>query len=130
MPEAFELDDEAFGGAFGVAAGEVVAAEVVVELAGLSWRLLEGRQRPRPGARPTRARCLIARGLMRCAHGRIFSNACAITAWPVLRFRGAKRLLDGGADCGHRGLPGHGSGVVDEDVPTVVDDVATAVARF
>jgi len=35
MAEAFELGDEALGGACGVAAGEVVAAEVVVELAGL-----------------------------------------------------------------------------------------------
>ena len=34
MPERFELGDEALGGAFGVAALEVVAAEVSVELAG------------------------------------------------------------------------------------------------
>ena len=35
VSESFELGDEAAGGAFGVAAGEVIAAEVVVELAGL-----------------------------------------------------------------------------------------------
>src|SRR5437879_12801854 len=35
VSEAFELSDEAACGAFGVAAGEVVAAEIVVELAGL-----------------------------------------------------------------------------------------------
>lgn len=34
MAEALELRDEAFGLAFGVAAGVVVAAEVVVDLAG------------------------------------------------------------------------------------------------
>jgi hypothetical protein len=34
VAEAFELGDEALGGLFGVAAGEVVAAEVVVDLAG------------------------------------------------------------------------------------------------
>ena len=34
MSEGLELCDEAFGGAFGLAAGEVVAAEVAVGLAG------------------------------------------------------------------------------------------------
>src|SRR5450631_2569725 len=34
VSESFELVDEALGGLFGVAAGEVIAAEVVVELAG------------------------------------------------------------------------------------------------
>ena len=35
VSEAFELGDQAAGGAFGVAAAEVVAAGVAVELAGL-----------------------------------------------------------------------------------------------
>ncbi|MGB0095549.1 MAG: hypothetical protein WBP81_23795 [Solirubrobacteraceae bacterium] len=35
MSEAFELGDEAFDLSVGVAAGEVVAAEIVVSLAGL-----------------------------------------------------------------------------------------------
>jgi hypothetical protein len=34
VSEGLELGDEAFGGAFGVAAGEVVVAEVAVGLAG------------------------------------------------------------------------------------------------
>ena len=51
-PSAFELGDEAAGGAFGVAAAEVVAAEVAVELAGCEHvpagaedRVLDGAER-------------------------------------------------------------------------------------
>src|SRR3990170_2462290 len=52
MSEAFELGDEAAGGAFGVAAGEVVAAGFAVELAGCEHvpagaedRVLDGAER-------------------------------------------------------------------------------------
>src|SRR3990172_13115077 len=52
MSEAFELGDEGGGGAFGVAAGEVVAAGFAVELAGCEHvpagaedRVLDGAER-------------------------------------------------------------------------------------
>jgi hypothetical protein len=46
VPERFELSDEAFGGAVGILAGVVVAAEVVVTAVGHSiltaaWHMLQ-----------------------------------------------------------------------------------------
>src|SRR6266496_4243530 len=60
VAESFELGDEAAGGAFGVAAGEVVAAGFAVELAGCEHvpatgddRVLDGAERaPVAAARP------------------------------------------------------------------------------
>src|SRR6266852_7891413 len=67
LAEAFELGDEAAGGAFGVAAAEVVAAGFAVELAaceqvpaGAEDRVLDGAERAAVAA--ARSQPLVLRG--------------------------------------------------------------------
>src|SRR5437763_9860498 len=67
VSEAFELGDEAAGGAFGVAAAEVVAAGFAVELAGLEHvpagaedRVFDGAERAAVAA--PRAKAVVLRG--------------------------------------------------------------------
>jgi hypothetical protein len=50
VSEGFERGDEALGGAFGVAAGEVIPAEVAVGLAGLEHVPVGGQDRVLDGA--------------------------------------------------------------------------------
>jgi len=69
--ELFELGDEAAGGAVGVAAGEVVAAEFAVELAGCEHVPAAGEDRVFDGAERTPEVFLFDRDRKLVYHGAI-----------------------------------------------------------